>query len=113
MPHLQSWCGNAAKSRALRIDQLLWFLRLARTRTIAQAMAEKRQIRVNSRRVEKAHQNISAGDILTIPMPGGIRIIELIALPERRGPATEAQSCYRVLDETQNLPIAAVNRNDA
>ncbi len=39
--------------------------------------------------------------------------IELLALPTRRGPAPEAQSCYRVLDEVANFPLAAANRNES
>jgi ribosome-associated heat shock protein Hsp15 len=35
-------------------------------------------------------------------------IVELVALPVRRGPAGEAQACYRVLDERGANPIAGV-----
>jgi ribosome-associated heat shock protein Hsp15 len=97
----------------MRIDKLLWFLRLAKTRSIAQAMAEEGHIRLNSRRVDRAHQKVAAGDILTLPLGAGVRVIELIALPHRRGPATEARSCYRMLDESGAFPIAAANRNEA
>lgn len=97
----------------MRIDRLLWFLRFAKTRALAQAMAETGHIRVNGRRVDRAHQKISRGDVLTVPLPSGIRIVEVVILPERRGPASEAQACYRVLDETPTYPIAAANRNEA
>jgi ribosome-associated heat shock protein Hsp15 len=97
----------------MRIDKLLWFLRLAKTRSIAQAMAQAGHIRLNGRRVERAHHKVAAGDVLVIPLVGGVRAIELLALPERRGPAPEAQSCYRVLDAGQDFPIAAPKRNDA
>ncbi len=96
----------------MRIDKLLWYLRLAKTRNIGQAMAETGHIRLNGRRVERAHQKIAAGDVLTIPLVQSVRVIEVLALPDRRGPALEAQSCYRVLDETRNYPIAASNRNE-
>lgn len=82
----------------MRIDKLLWFLRLAKTRPIAQALAEDGHIRLNGRRIERAHQKIVVGDVLTLPTPAGVRVIEIVALPVRRGPAPEAQSCYRVLD---------------
>ncbi len=97
----------------MRVDKLLWFLRFARTRAIAQDMAGQGHIRLNGRRVERAHQQVAAGDILTIPLGRSVRVIELVSLPERRGPAPEAQSCYRVLDETRSFPIAAPNINDA
>ncbi|MFA7603863.1 MAG: S4 domain-containing protein [Novosphingobium sp.] len=97
----------------MRIDKLLWYLRLARTRAIARTMAEQGHIRLNSRRVERAHQQVAAGDVLTVPLAGGARVIELLALPHRRGPAVEAQSCYRVLDEGRAFPIAAADSPDA
>jgi ribosome-associated heat shock protein Hsp15 len=97
----------------MRIDKLLWFLRLAKTRPIAQAMAGEGHIRLNSRRVDRAHQKVAVGDVLTIPLGSGVRVIALVALPHRRGPAAEAQSCYRVLDETGAFPIAAREHNDA
>lgn len=97
----------------MRIDKLLWFLRLARTRTIAQEMVEAGHMRINGRRVDRAHQKVGAGDVLTVPTHSGVRVIEIVALPHRRGPAPEAQACYRVLDGGANNPIAAAIRNEA
>lgn len=97
----------------MRIDKLLWFLRLVKTRPLAQTMAEEGHMRLNGRRVERAHQKVAVGDILTVPTAGGVRVIEILSLPDRRGPAPEAQSCYRVLDAGADVPIAAANRNEA
>jgi ribosome-associated heat shock protein Hsp15 len=97
----------------MRIDKLLWFLRLARTRTIAQGMAEEGHMRINGRRVDRAHQKVSAGDVLTLPSHPGVRVIEILALPARRGPPPEARACYRMLDGGTADPIAAAIRNDA
>lgn len=97
----------------MRIDKLLWFLRLARTRPIAQHMAEEGHMRINGRRVDRAHQKVAPGDVLTVPTFGGVHVIEIVTLPARRGPAPEAQACYRVLDGRPADPIAAANRNDA
>ena len=97
----------------MRVDKLLWFLRFAKTRPLAQTMAEQGHIRANGRRVERAAHKICVGDILVLPLPSGVGCVEILALPDRRGPASEAQSCYRVLDETGNCSIAATNRNEA
>ena len=97
----------------MRIDKALWYLRFAKTRNIAQAMAQDGHIRLNGRRVERAHQQVTAGDRLVIPLTYGVRVIELLALPARRGPAPEAQSCYRVLDAAGSFPIAATDLSDA
>lgn len=97
----------------MRIDKLLWYLRLAKTRPIAQAMAAEGHIRLNGRRIDRAHQKVMAGDVLTVPLGARVRVLELLALPQRRGPASEAQSCYRALDESGAFPIAAAHHNDA
>ena len=91
----------------MRIDKLLWFLRFTKTRGIAQAMVVAGHIRLNGRRIERAHQGVGIGDVLVLPLPSGVRVVEVLALPEHRGPVDEALSCYRVLDETQPNPLAA------
>jgi ribosome-associated heat shock protein Hsp15 len=93
----------------MRIDKLLWFLRFTKTRSIAQAMAEEGHIRLNGRRIERAHQKIACGDVLVLPLHAGVTVVEVVALPDRRGPAPEAQSCYRVLDEARANPLAAAS----
>lgn len=91
----------------MRIDKLLWYLRFTKTRSLAQAMIEAGHIRLNQRRVERPAQRVSVGDVLVLPLPAGIRIIEILILPERRGPAAEASICYRTLDAAQSNLIAA------
>jgi ribosome-associated heat shock protein Hsp15 len=93
----------------MRIDRLLWFLRLAPTRSKAQALTAQGHIRRNGRRVERPAQEVGVGDILVVPLPRGVTVIELLAVPARRGPAPEAQACYRVLDEPASMPIARGN----
>lgn len=90
----------------MRIDKLLWFLRFAKTRSIAQAMAESGQIRCRGSRVERAHHRVAVGDVLVVPLAAGVRVIEVLALPTRRGPPSEAQGCYRTLDEARDNPVA-------
>jgi len=91
----------------VRLDRLLWFLRFARTRPLAQALVEAGHIRLNGRRVERSSQRVAAGDVLVLPLPSGVKVIEVIALPARRGPASEAITCYRELDASRTNPIAA------
>jgi ribosome-associated heat shock protein Hsp15 len=91
----------------MRIDKLLWYLRLAMTRGAAQVLVGEGHIRLNSRRIERPGTGVAAGDVLTLPLGSQAKVIEIVALPARRGPASEAQSCYRVLDERAANPIAA------
>ena len=82
----------------MRIDKLLFFLRIAKSRTLAQGWAETGHIRVNGRRIEKGSVTVAAGDIITLPNGDAVLTIRLLAIPERRGPAAEAQLCYQLIE---------------
>ncbi|MEC3948777.1 RNA-binding S4 domain-containing protein [Sphingobium sp. HWE2-09] len=82
---------------SLRIDKYLWFARLCKSRSTAQKLAEDGHIRLNGRRIERAHAPVRAGDLITFPHGEGVRVVRVIALPARRGPAPEAQGCYEEL----------------
>lgn len=82
----------------MRIDRLLCFLRFVRTRSTARKLVDEGHIRLNGERVLRASRDIAPGDILTLPLGSSVKLIEVLALPERRGPPREAQECYRELD---------------
>ncbi len=84
-------------SPGLRIDRMLWFLRLTASRSFAQSWVEAGHIRVNGQRVTKTSQPIRVGDVLTLPMRTHVRVIEILAVPTRRGPAAEAAAFCREL----------------
>jgi len=90
----------------MRIDKLLWFLRFSGSRSAAQEWVEAGHIRLNGRRVARSSASVGMGDVLVLPFPFGVRVVQLVTLPDRRGPAPEAQACYRVLDETRLSPLA-------
>ena len=79
---------------SIRLDKLLWYLRLARSRSLAQAMVVAGHIRLDGRRVTRASCAVHVGQVLVLPVGEHIEVIRLLALPERRGPAPEAQACY-------------------
>ena len=83
-----------------RLDKFLWCARFATTRTACAGMAAGGLLRVNRQPTDKPHAKIRVGDILTLPLYAGVRVIEVLALTERRGSAPEARTLYRVLDET-------------
>ena len=82
----------------MRIDKLLFFLRFAKSRTLAQNWAETGHIRVNGRRVEKGSLSIAIGDVITLPIGDAVVTFKLLSMPIRRGPANEAQLCYQLMD---------------
>jgi ribosome-associated heat shock protein Hsp15 len=93
----------------MRLDLLLVRLRFVSSRQFAQDWIEAGHMRRNGARVLKSSQPITPGDVLTLPMRTHVQVIEILALPERRGPAIEAQSCYRVLDAGAAIAIAGQN----
>jgi len=82
----------------LRIDKLLFFLRFAKSRTLAQNWAETGRIRVNGRRVEKGSLPIAIGDVMTLPIGETVVTFKLLSMPFRRGPANEVQLCYQLIE---------------
>jgi ribosome-associated heat shock protein Hsp15 len=78
----------------VRLDKLLWFLRLTRTRSIAQAVIGAGHVRIDGRPTVRGSQDIQPGQVITLPLHDRVRILRVTALPSRRGPAAEAQSCY-------------------
>lgn len=97
----------------MRVDKLLWYLRLAKTRALGHAIAETGHMRRNGQRVERAHQKVAPGDVLVVPLGDAVKVIEILSLPARRGPASEARACYRMLDGAPDLPLAAPPTEDA
>lgn len=99
-------------SAAMRLDRVLVYLRFARTRSRARAMIEDRPFRLNRAPVRRACTEVHPGDVLTFVHGREVRIIELLSLPERRGPPAIARSHYRELDRTGKLPLAAQLHQD-
>lgn len=77
-----------------RIDKLIWYLRFAKSRSLAQAIVEKGRIRLNGQRINKPGHVVRAGDVLTLMIQGEVQAIRILTLPTRRGPASEAAACW-------------------
>jgi ribosome-associated heat shock protein Hsp15 len=80
--------------QSLRIDKLLWHLRLTKSRSLAQSLIATGHLRLNGQRVEKPSMEVKAGDAITLPRGEGALAIRILSIPQRRGPAPEAQSHY-------------------
>ena len=90
----------------MRLDLVLVRLRFAKSRTVAQRWIGEAHIRCNGQRVTSSTHPVAVGDVLTLPFPRSVQVIEILALPERRGPPAEARSCYRDLDGSRTIAIA-------
>ena len=75
-----------------RIDKWLWYARLAKTRTAAQALAVSGRVRVNSEKNQSASRGLKLGDVLTVALDSGVRVLRVVLLGERRGPAAGGAS---------------------
>ncbi len=81
----------------MRIDRFLFFIRLLKSRTLAQALIETGHVRVDGKRVEKSSEEVRVGSLVALPLHDRVRVLRVLALPARRGPAAEARSCYEEL----------------
>lgn len=93
-------------TETMRIDKLLWFLRFAGSRSLAQDWVGEGHIRLNGRRIARTSTAVRCGDVLVLPLPSGVGVIALARLPTRRGPVEEARGCYEVLDAAGERPLA-------
>lgn len=81
----------------IRLDKLLWYLRFARSRSLAQALVLAGHIRLDGRRVTRASCAVHVGQTLVLPLGEAIEVVRLTHLPTRRGSAPEARACYNRL----------------
>ena len=95
--------------RGLRLDKWLWQARFFKTRTLAADAASQRKVRINRTLVTKPHYKVRPGDVLTFSQGRDIRVIRILALGLRRGPAPEARTLYEDIAETTiaNKPEAS------
>ncbi len=77
-----------------RLDRWLWFARFFKSRTLAASIVSAGKVRVNAERVAKPSYPVKNGDVLTFPAAKQIRVIKIVDLGTRRGPAPEAQALY-------------------
>ncbi|WP_298214198.1 RNA-binding S4 domain-containing protein [Acidocella sp.] len=79
----------------LRLDKFLVFARFCKTRAVAEALVAQGGVRINRQPTDKLHARLRPGDVLTLALPQGVKVVEVLLLPERRSSAPLAQSCYR------------------
>ena len=81
-----------------RLDTWLWSARFLKARSDCVRFIENGMVRINRQPTEKAHARLRPGDVLTLPSPRSgapvVRVIRVVSLAARRGPATEARTLY-------------------
>jgi ribosome-associated heat shock protein Hsp15 len=96
-------------SESLRVDKWLWHARFFKTRTLAAKVVSDGAVRLNSTRISKSSATVKPDDTLTFPQGSRIRVVRIVALGTRRGPAPEAQALYE--DLTPPAPVSAEAEN--
>lgn len=78
----------------LRLDKWLWHARVVKTRSLAGKLVESGHVRVNGTRTDAPAKPVRPGDVLTIALERTVRVLKVVGLGERRGPATEARELF-------------------
>lgn len=89
-----------ADTDTLRLDKWLFHARLFRSRGLAASRIEAGGVRLNGQPCRKPGRVVRPGDRLVVSANGRVRIFDILALGERRGPASEAQALYVEHEET-------------
>jgi len=78
---------------AVRIDKWLWAARLFKHRVDATKACTGGHVKLNEQNA-KPSKTVKVGDQIHARTPGGLRIVVIDALSDKRGPASVAQTLY-------------------
>jgi len=80
-----------------RIDRWLWHARVLRTRNAAASLAGAGYIRVNGTRIVTPSRMVRTGDVITVVLDRGVRVLRVTGFAERRGSAGTTGGLYEDL----------------
>ena len=96
---------------ARRLDKWLWFARFCKSRTLASKLCAAGKVRIAGGIVHKAHYLVRPGDVLTFPQGPHIRVVRVLQIGTRRGPAPEARTLYEDLAPPASSPPPDAQRD--
>jgi len=91
-----------------RIDRWLWYARIVRTRAAAASLTAAGHVRINGVRIVAPGRDIKCGDVITVALDGGVRVLKVCGLASRRHNAAAALQLYEEL----SLGNAPARRGD-
>lgn len=94
--------ADGASTGRQRLDKWLWHARIVKSRTLAQKLVQSGAVRVNSRRVTGSDYPVGPDMVLTLIVGRKLRVLRILGIGERRGPAAEAHLLYD--DISPHLP---------
>ncbi len=77
-----------------RLDKWLWCARFMKARADCARLVAGGSVRINRQVTDKPHARLRPGDVLTLPLRQQVRVVRVLSLASRRGPAPEAQALY-------------------
>lgn len=95
-----------------RLDKWLFFARIAKSRSLAQAWISAGHVRVNATIIRQAAHKIKQGDRIEVSVERRSLVLSVLENGERRGPFEEARNLYEdlsppVTKKTDPLDTAA------
>jgi len=94
-----------------RIDRWLWHARFVKTRALAQRLVAKGKVRLNRTKVTKPSQSVSSGDVVSFMNRDHIKVVEVVAIGTRRGPAPEARLLYCEINPASDVATGKVTHH--
>ena len=84
---------------SLRLDKWLWHARFFKTRSLAARAVTGDGVRINSLKVTKPSASVKPDDVLTFIKENDVKVVRVLGLGQRRGPASEARTLYEDLSD--------------
>jgi ribosome-associated heat shock protein Hsp15 len=90
----------AGAPQSQRIDKWLWCARFVKTRALAAGLVKAGHVRRDGQRLAGPDKPVRPGDVLTIALERTVLVVRVLAVADRRGPATEARLMYEAVEQT-------------
>lgn len=85
---------SSAMVEIQRLDIWLFNARFVKSRALASRLVAAGGVRINRQPTDKPHAKLRPGDVLTLALPAGVRVVRVLQLGKRRGPAVEARTLF-------------------
>jgi ribosome-associated heat shock protein Hsp15 len=84
-----------------RLDKWLWHARVVKARTSAAALVESGHVRINGVREKSPGHAVKPGDVVTIALDRGVRLLKVTGFSERRGDANASRALFEDLQSAK------------
>ena len=92
--------GGGNEGSVQRLDRWIWFARFVRTREGAAELIRRGHVRLDGRRVTAPGRAIRPGQVLTLALDHGTRVVRVQGVAARRGPPGSEQALYEAVSTT-------------